>query len=104
MPTGGTAGQVLAKNTATNYDTVWVAGTPGPTGPIGPGYLATSTTSVTIGTGSQTFATQTGLAYTVGARARVASNGSPANWMEGTVTAYNSATGSLTINVDLTSP
>jgi hypothetical protein len=57
---------------------------------------------VTIGTGSHTFTTQAGLAYTVGARARVSSNGSPTNWMEGIVTAYSGT--SLTINVDLTSP
>jgi hypothetical protein len=83
-------------------------GNPGPggptgsQGPIGPGYIATSTTSITIGTGPQTFVTQAGLAYTVGARARVSSNGAPTNWMEGVVTAYSGT--SLTINVDLTSP
>jgi Collagen triple helix repeat (20 copies) len=83
------------------------AGTPGTpgasgaSGPGGPGYLATSTTSDTIGLGSHTFTTQAGLAYTIGARARVASRSAPTNWMEGIVTAYSGT--SLTINVDTTS-
>jgi hypothetical protein len=76
-------------------------GPPGATGPVGPGYAATSTTSFPIATGPVTFATQSGLAYSVGARARVASQSDPTQWMEGTVTAYSGT--SLTINVDLTS-
>jgi hypothetical protein len=69
---------------------------------MGPSYVATSATSVTIGTGSHTFTTQAGLAYTVGVRTRVSSNSAPTNWMEGIVTAYSGT--NLTINVDLTSP
>ncbi|TXH52211.1 MAG: hypothetical protein E6Q97_16560 [Desulfurellales bacterium] len=65
----------------------------------GPGYLASSTTSVTTGTGSKTWTTQTGLAYSVGARIRVWSTGS-GDWMEGVVTAYNTSTGSLTATMD----
>jgi hypothetical protein len=76
------------------------AGSIGPAGPTGAGYLATSATSLAIGTGSKTFTTQAGLAYTVGARARAASNATPTNWMEGQVTAYSGTT--LTVNVDLT--
>src|SRR5215470_14798751 len=57
-------------------------GDTGAQGPQGTGYAATSTTSLTIGTGPQTFATQAGLAYSAGARAR-ASNG--VNYMEGLV-------------------
>jgi hypothetical protein len=75
-------------------------GNPGATGATGPGYTATSTTSVVIGTGSKTFTTQSGLAYSVGARVRTTSNGAPTNWMEGQVTAYGGTT--LTLNVDLT--
>lgn len=73
----------------------------GPQGPPGPGYIATSGTSLTIGFGTKTFTTQPGLAYTVGARARAASNGTPTTWMEGIVTAYSGVT--LTINSDLVS-
>ena len=40
IPAGGTAGQVLGKKSATDYDTEWVdqtgGGTPGPEGPQGP--------------------------------------------------------------------
>lgn len=76
-----------------------VNGTPG-TGGAGPGYLATSTTSETIGSsGSKALATQLNLAYTAGARVRASSG---ANWMEGVVTAYD-ATGLLTFTADTAS-
>jgi hypothetical protein len=56
---------------------------------------------VAIGTGSKTFATQSDLAFDVGARARVAYATDPANnWMEGLVTNY--AAGSIVIDVDAT--
>lgn len=73
-------------------------GNTGPQGPTGANYKATSTTSLTIGIGPQTFTTQSGLGYNVGTRARAASNSSPNNWMSGIVTAYSGT--SLTINVD----
>src|SRR5262249_23743354 len=75
-------------------------GDTGAQGPQGTGYAATSTTSLTIGPGPQTFATQAGLAYSAGARVRASSNGNGANYMEGLVTAYSG--GSLTINVTRT--
>ena len=46
------------------------------------------------------FTTQSGLAYTVGARARAASNAAPTNYMEGLVTSYSGTM--LVINVDTT--
>jgi hypothetical protein len=71
------------------------------TGPGGgTGYLATSTSSLAIGTGSKTFTTQTNLAYSPGARVRASSNGSPTNWMEGAVTSYSSGTTTLVLNID----
>jgi hypothetical protein len=79
-------------------------GGPGPTGPqgnagpIGPGYAAGSSTSLPIATGSITITTQVGLAYTPGARVRLASNGTPTAWMEGTVTSYSGST--MVINID----
>jgi collagen triple helix repeat protein len=82
-------------------------GSQGPAGPVGPagpggaqGYGGTSTTSIFMATGSQTLTTQTNLAYKVGARIRVVSNGTPANWMEGIVTAYDPLGTSLTFNCD----
>lgn len=69
-------------------------------GPTGPGYAGTSTTSHTIGTGSKTFTTQSGLGYVPGSRARAASQANPMNYMAGTVTAYSGT--SLTMFVDKT--
>lgn len=62
-------------------------------------YKLTSTTSLTIGGGSQTFATQAGKDITVGDWVVASSNANPANFMSGQVTAY--AGGSLTISVPL---
>lgn len=64
-----------------------------------PGTSGTSTTSLTIGTGSQTLTTQTGKAWVVGQFVTVASTASPTNFMHGQITAYNSGTGSMTVNV-----
>lgn len=63
-------------------------------------YLATSTTSLAIGTGSKAFTVASGLSYSAGARARAASASDTAKWMEGVVTSYSGTT--LTINVDKT--
>lgn len=59
----------------------------------------TSTTSVAVGTGAKAFNTQTGKAWVVGSFVYVVSSASVANMMTGQVTAYNSATGALTVNV-----
>ncbi len=71
-------------------------GAAGSTGAAGPGYLATSVTSNSISTGSKTFTTQAGLAYTVGSRARISVDEN--NYIEGGVTAYSGTT--LTILSD----
>lgn len=74
----------------------------GDTGATGPSYAATSTTSRTLGTGSMTVTTQTGLAYVAGTRVRLSSAASPTtHYMEGVVTAYDTGTGSLTFTSDL---
>lgn len=78
-----------------------VSGKPG-TGGAGPGYLATSATSLTIASsGSIAGTTQLNLAYTAGARVRFTSTGSGA-WMEGVVTSYDAA-GLLTFTADKSS-
>jgi len=59
----------------------------------------TSTTSLAIGTGSKTLTTQVGKAWAVGSFVYVVSAASVANLMIGQVTAYDSGTGSLTVNV-----
>ncbi len=76
-----------------------IVGDIGSTGPTGPGYAATSTASLAIGTGSKAFTgVGTSLGYTVGQRARASSAADTANYMEGRVTAYSG--GTLTVTVD----
>jgi len=67
-----------------------------------PGTSATSVTSLTIGTGSKTLTIDTGKSLVVGMSVKVAYTTTPTNWMFGDVTAYNSGSGSLTVNVTLT--
>lgn len=67
-----------------------------------PGTNATSTTSLAIATGSKAFTIQTGKAYAVGQTLVAASAADPSNYMAGQVTAHNSGTGALTINVTQT--
>lgn len=64
-----------------------------------PGTSATSTTSNTIGTGSKTFAIQTGKQFSVGQSMVAARTSAPLNQMVGIVTAFDSAGGSITIQV-----
>lgn len=72
----------------------------GPPGPAGADYVATSTTSLALGTGTKVFTAQTGKAYATGARVRAASNAGPSNYMEGVVASYSGAT--LTVTIDRT--
>lgn len=65
-----------------------------------PGTNATSTSSVAIGTGSKSFTIQTGKSFVVGNFLTIAETANPAvNSMFGPITAYNSGTGALTVNV-----
>lgn len=63
-----------------------------------PGTNATSATSLTIGMGNQVFTMTTGKAFS-NQQVILASSASPTNWMAGTLTAYNPATGGATVNV-----
>ena len=75
-------------------------GPPGATGPAGspgPSYGGSSTTSLTVGTGSKSLTTQSGLAWQVDNAIRLQSGTA---WMEGQVTAYSGT--ALTVNVTLT--
>lgn len=63
------------------------------------GSNTTSTTSNSIGTGSKTWTVETGKSLVVGMHYKMADTASPSNWALGLITAYNSSTGSLTINV-----
>lgn len=65
----------------------------------GTDFAGTSTTSLAIGTGSKTFAASAGRNWQIGQPVRAAYTTTPANYMDGQVTAYNSVTGALTVNV-----
>lgn len=75
-------------------------GATGATSATGAGYGGTSATSFAVGTGSNAFTTQAGLAYQVSNDIRASSAASGANFVEGAVTAYSGRT--LTINVTKT--
>lgn len=70
-----------------------------PSNITGSDFTGTSSSSVTIGTGSKSFTASTGKNWQIGQGVRVASTASPSNYMDGQVTAYTSGTGALTVNV-----
>ena len=91
QPTSGTVGQVLTKNSGTNYDSSWATLIPGDR------YLTTSTTSNTISNGNKTFTVGTGLSYSSQQDVVIAYDA--ANHMHALVTSYNSGTGVLVVDV-----
>lgn len=64
-----------------------------------PGTGATSTDSLTLGTGNKTLTVQAGKSFFVGASVVIAATSAPANRMSGVVLAYNAGTGELTVDV-----
>jgi len=74
-----------------------VVGPTGPAGASGAVYATTSSTSLTIGTGSQSLTVGTGLSYTTAQQVIIANDSS--HYMVGTVTSYSSLTGALIVNV-----
>lgn len=61
-----------------------------------------STTSNTVGTGSKSFTADTGKLWQIGQFVIISNTATPANYMAGQVTAYNSGTGALTVNMTVT--
>jgi hypothetical protein len=92
QPTAGTTGQVLTKNSGTNYDSSWATLIPGDR------YLTSSTTSNTVSNGNKTFTIGTGLSYTPTQNITISYDAS--NHMHGEVLTYNSGTGVLTVDVN----
>ena len=91
VPSAGTTGQVLTKASNSNYSFVWS------TPVVGDRYLTTSTTSNTVTNGNKTFTVGTGLSYTPTQDVTIVYDA--AHHMHGTVTTYNSTTGSLVVDV-----
>lgn len=61
-------------------------------------FSATSTTSLTIATGSKTLTVETGKGFAIGQPVMIASTANPTNYMTGQVTSYTPSTGSLVVN------
>lgn len=61
---------------------------------------ASSTTSLTIGTGTQSLTVEPAKNIIPGMPVRIASTATPANRMDGTVVSYTSGTGALVVSVD----
>lgn len=62
-------------------------------------FIGTSTTSLAIGTGAKTFTTQTGKTFIPGTFVQAISRADAANYMYGTITSYDAATGALVLDV-----
>ena len=92
QPVSGTVGQVLTKNSGTNYDSSWATLIPGDR------YLTTSTTSNTLSNTTKTFTIGTGLSYTPTQSITISYDAS--NHMHGEVLTYNSGTGVLTVDIN----
>jgi hypothetical protein len=69
---------------------------------LGGTLVATSTTEATIGAGAQSLTVQASKGYTAGMLVEAFETGTEANYMVGTVTAYDSTTGVLAFTVPAT--
>lgn len=88
---------VAALSTLVSQVNAWAAAVP--SNISGTDFAATSTTSLTIGTGSKSLTVETGKQFQIGQPVRIAYTTTPTNFMDGQVTAYSTGTGALTVNV-----
>jgi hypothetical protein len=91
QPASGTVGQVLTKQSGSDYDSSWQTLIPGDR------YLTTSTTSLTINNDNKTLTVGTGLSYTLQQDVIIAYDAN--NHMHAQVLTYNSVTGVMTVDV-----
>jgi hypothetical protein len=91
VPVAGNTGQVLTKQSGSNYDTIWTTIVPGDR------YLTSSTTSNTISNGNKTFTIGTSLSYTPTQNLTISYDAG--NHMHGEVLTYDSGTGVLTVDI-----
>lgn len=66
---------------------------------VSQGFTASSTTSMTIGTGAKSLVASTGAAFIAGQSVLISADGNPGNDMTATVIAYNSVDGAMDVNV-----
>jgi hypothetical protein len=92
LPTGGTVGQVLTKQSGANFDASFATLIPGDR------YLTTSSTSNAVSNGNKTFTIGTGLSYTPTQNITISYDAS--HHMHGEVLTYDSGTGVLTVDVN----
>lgn len=95
-PSGGPTGATGA----TGSGATGATGLTGPTGPKGDTYQTSSSTALTIGTGTKNLFVQSGLAYSIGQTVSIANTASRS--MIGTVSSYDSGTGSMSVSVTST--
>jgi hypothetical protein len=91
QPTSGTVGQVLTKNSGTNYDSSWATLIPGDR------YLTSSTTSLSVTNGAKTLTVGTGLSYS--SQQDIVISYDATHHMHAQVLTYNSGTGQLDVDV-----
>lgn len=80
-----------------NNASLFANGVGGYSTPISTSFIATSTTSLLIGTGSKTYTTQSGLSITPGQYLITSSMANSANYMYGVITSYTGTT--LVLNI-----
>lgn len=91
MPTSGTVGQVLMKQSGASYDSAWATLMPGDR------YLTSSTTSLTIDNNNKTLTVGTGLSYTT--QQDIVISYDATRHMHARVLTYNSGTGVMDVDV-----